>query len=346
MTLFLHAPNVHQGGGAILLLDILNAISQEISVCVLLDERMSLPERLNERIHIRRIRPTIYSRFCAEVWLLRHVKENDYVLCFGNLPPLFRLRGKVFVFIQNRYLVDDRAPLAAVPFKSRTRLRIEQRWLYLCRGNVDRFVVQTPSMQRLAEFQLGMRVTCLPFAPSTAIPSAEFSFKSIPPRFDFLYVASGESHKNHATLIDAWGLLAEEGLLPTLALTLSPEFAPQLVARVEEECTLRGLRIQNLGSLQYDQLITVYRESGALIYPSGFESFGLPLVEARFAGLAVLAPELDYVRDITDPDETFDPRSPVSIARAVKRHMKSFQPHFKPASARTFLDQLMQVNAT
>ena len=52
-----------------------------------------------------------------------------------------------------------------------------------------------------------------------------------------------------------------------------------------------------------------------------FESFGLPLIEAKQVGLPVLGSELDYVRDILNPEQSFDPNSPVSIARAVKRHL-------------------------
>lgn len=47
----------------------------------------------------------------------------------------------------------------------------------------------------------------------------------------------------------------------------------------------------------------------------------MPLVEARQAGLQVVASELDFVRDVLDPDETFDPDSSISIARAVKQFL-------------------------
>jgi hypothetical protein len=45
----------------------------------------------------------------------------------------------------------------------------------------------------------------------------------------------------------------------------------------------------------------------------------MPLIEASQAGLPVLASELDYVRDVIDPEQSFDPESAISIARAVKR---------------------------
>ena len=48
----------------------------------------------------------------------------------------------------------------------------------------------------------------------------------------------------------------------------------------------------------------------------------MPLVEANHFKLPVIASELDFVRDILDPVETFDPNSAKSISRSVKRFLK------------------------
>jgi glycosyltransferase involved in cell wall biosynthesis len=313
--LFVHAINVHQGGGAVLLCDLLLAIPPDVVTILNADARTCVPVDLPEHVRIERVEPTLRGRFAAERRLAGTVAPDDRVLCFGNLPPLFRLRADAVVFLQNRYLVDPVAPLRALPLKQRIRLWLERAWLRGCRLNASRYIVQTPSMQRLAAHQLGVSVSCAPFAPVSVLGQTDGPTEK---QFDFLYVASGEAHKNHAALIEAWGVLADEGVFPSLALTLAPETAESLLLSIEQAAA-RGLRIQNLGVLPHDRLLAMYRASGALIYPSSFESFGLPLIEARQAGLPVLAPELDYVRDVTDPDETFDPRSPLSIARSVRR---------------------------
>jgi len=90
---------------------------------------------------------------------------------------------------------------------------------------------------------------------------------------------------------------------------------------IEEMCKLHGLKITNERYLSHSEILKLYKRVDALIYPSTFESFGLPLIEARQAGLRVLASEMDYVRDVLDPEQTFDPQSPVSITRAVKRFL-------------------------
>jgi glycosyltransferase involved in cell wall biosynthesis len=61
--------------------------------------------------------------------------------------------------------------------------------------------------------------------------------------------------------------------------------------------------------------------SQAVIFPSFCESLGLPLLEARENAVPVIACERDYVREILNPVETFDPESPLSIARAVQRFL-------------------------
>ena len=43
------------------------------------------------------------------------------------------------------------------------------------------------------------------------------------------------------------------------------------------------------------------------------------MVEAKSANLKLVTSELDFVRDLVDPDETFDPDSATSMMRAVKR---------------------------
>ena len=66
----------------------------------------------------------------------------------------------------------------------------------------------------------------------------------------------------------------------------------------------------------------LYSQGPVIVFPSYFESFGLPLVEANALDLDIIASELDYVRDVCIPQETFDPHSARSIARAVLRHRR------------------------
>jgi glycosyltransferase involved in cell wall biosynthesis len=322
--LFVHATNVHTGGGRSLLLALLESLPRDLRVVALLDLRMAAPEKSRTNVEVKFVKPSLWQRFKAECWLARNLKHNDVVLCFGNLPPLFPVQGRAVVFIQNRYLIDP-VSLSSFPLKTRLRLQLERFWFLGMAGHAQAFVVQTPSMRSILESLspvAGKPVHVLPFVNTCdGYHRAWLQSGHKAPANDFIYVATGEPHKNHRRLIEAWCLLAQDGIFPSLWLTLDVTKHADLCQWLELQKTHLALRIENLGVQPHDEIRRLYTQVKALIYPSTFESFGLPLIEARQAGLAVLASELDFVRDVLDPEQVFDPQSPLSIARAVKRFM-------------------------
>ncbi|EON11770.1 glycosyltransferase [Pandoraea sp. SD6-2] len=320
--LIIHATNVHQGGGRTLL-DALLRQAPGGPITALLDSRMALAEGAVRGIDIVRVKPTPMARLRAERWLAANTGSGDVVLCFGNLPPLFKLHGWVRVFLQNRYLIDE-TPLDNFSLKDRLRISVERRWLSGRIGNVDEFIVQTPTMKRLLDEKTHGQPLAhvLPFVTdkrhySRSIGAGVTARTACQGRF--VYVSSGEPHKNHRTLLQAWCLLAEEGLFPSLQVTLDATRFADLCGDIDAMRARHGLHVTNLGHVPHSEVRALYADADALIFPSTLESFGLPLIEARQAGLPVLASELDYVRDVLDPEAAFDPYSPYSIARAVKR---------------------------
>jgi glycosyltransferase involved in cell wall biosynthesis len=342
--LIIHAPNVHIGGGRELLAALMEAIDGRHEYIALLDERFASRTPLRHAAGVMRVRPTLRDRLAAE-WQLRSLATSGArVLCFGNLPPLFRLPAKVYLYLQNRYLLGDQS-LADWPPQARTRLTLERWWLATRLGNADTIVVQTSTMRESVRARFGREAMVAPFLPERVAASAASNGPAAGARNAFLYVASGEPHKNHGRLLEAWRLLARDGLRPPLWLTLdSLRYAP-LVALLDKAVAEAGLNISNFGNVSRGALRDLYGKAAALIYPSTLESYGLPLLEARAAGLPLLTGELDYVRDIVDPDETFDPYSPLSIARAVKRFLGRPEERLPAGDAERFLARLLADDA-
>lgn len=345
MTLFIQAMNVHSGGGRSLLLSLLETRQKGLRVTAILDSRMDVSEGMPDDLLIRRVKPTILHRLWAEWRLSKKVKAGDVVLCFGNLPPLFRLHGKISLFLQNRYIVE-KVSLAGFPLKTSLRISIERLWFGWFASHVDEFIVQTPSMKRSLEIRLknNASIYIMPLINSTngysRINVLLYSKKDH--LYDFLYVATGEPHKNHIRLIEAWCLLAADGLFPSICLTIGEKSSTDLYRWIENMKTRFGLNTVNMGTISHEQVKELYGQTRAFIYPSTFESFGLPLIEARQAGLPILASELDYVRDILDPEESFDPYSAVSIARAVKRFMEIPEHPLPLLNASEFIERITE----
>lgn len=341
INLILHAPNVHSGGGLVLLQDLLSAPNLSVKLAQL-DYRAKQQLNLPTNTSLHYVNRSVLSRLIAEWRQWRTTTENDVVMCFHGLPPLLPLRGRVVVFVQNRILFET-SSLVGYPLFTRIRLTIERLWARVMQGNCNRYIVQTPSMAAAVQKCLGMNVevSVLPFAPLIHLFSPEKTPANIK-KYDFVYVASGESHKNHGNLLEAWRLLANAGLKPSLALTINPQLFPLLSAEVARHTQEYGLNIVNLGQIPALEIPNLYQSSSALIFPSKTESLGLPLIEATQLGLPVIAPELDYVRDVIQPVQTFDPNSPVSIARAVRRFLGKAEPTVHIHSAEEFLAEVLK----
>lgn len=342
MNLIIHAPNVHRGGGKTLLLNLLQAMGGGKQSClVITDERLE-PPLFPQNIEVIRFPPTIMGRASAEICLRTRATPKHVVLCLGNLPPFFRLEAqKIFLFLHNRHLLD----LGTSGFTLPVRLRntIERFWLRKRIGGVHQLIVQSPSMATLARDCLGITPVIAPFTAidEIAIPQKIVSRNLRAAEAVFLYVASGEPHKNHRRLVEAWIILAAAGINPALRLTINPAHHHELAAWIADQGRRYNLRIENTGEVEPAQLSRMYDEATALIYPSFAESLGLPLLEARSHGLPVIASERDFVRDIIAPHQTFDPESALSISRAVRRFLEIEEPPLKIGTPDEFLQAIM-----
>jgi glycosyltransferase involved in cell wall biosynthesis len=344
--LVLYAPNVHTGGGLVLLNSLLASWPQNgLELTAFLDTRARDALLLPEGCRVHWVVASAASRLKAELDLRRQAsKVNSVVFCFHGLPPILPNRAQVIVFQQNRNYLGLNA-LSAFSWRTRIRLATERLIGRLFRHRVSMYIVQTPTMKRelIAWHRRGGRsgftpkVHTLPFFGSL-IPATERLDSDV--CYDFVYLADGEAHKNHHILLKAWALLADEGLRPTLALTLTLR-DDKLRAEVDSARQEHKLEIVDLGNLPRGEALGLYKRASALIFPSTSESLGLPLIEASRLGLPILAGELDYVRDVCVPCETFDPSSPVSIARAVKRFLGRSESPIWPCSPTVFWEKLL-----
>ena len=84
--------------------------------------------------------------------------------------------------------------------------------------NVDHIFVQNIVMQDLL-IGLGYSEKNIRVIPYKNVDMVKFSGVRI--KESFIYVASGDAHKNHLNLISAWIILSKENIYPTLFLTIA-----------------------------------------------------------------------------------------------------------------------------
>lgn len=141
----------------------------------------------------------------------------------------------------------------------------------------------------------------------------------LPPRFVF-YPANPWKHKNHDVLLRALRLLRDErGRRVDLVLTGFSQDASSPVEALAKEYDVSD-QVHALGYLPVEELAYLYRRADMLVFPSLFEGFGIPLVEAMAAGCPVIAARATSIPEVAgDAAELFDPASPAALAAAMER---------------------------
>lgn len=100
-----------------------------------------------------------------------------------------------------------------------------------------------------------------------------------------LYVGSIEERKNLLLLVQALKDLKED--LPVVAVGRWTPYVKTIEAYIEENRL--GGRVRLLHTVSYSELPALYRMAALFVYPSFFEGFGIPILEAQKAGVPVIA---------------------------------------------------------
>jgi glycosyltransferase involved in cell wall biosynthesis len=131
----------------------------------------------------------------------------------------------------------------------------------------------------------------------------------------FLSVSNRRRHKNEFRLVEAFVMA---NLDPRIRLVFTGEPIPDLVRRIETH-HLRS-RVDFVGAVPEAKLPSLYRGAEALIFPSLYEGFGLPVLEAMACGTPVVTSNVTAMPEVAgDAALLVDPTSVEQIAEAMKR---------------------------
>ena len=135
----------------------------------------------------------------------------------------------------------------------------------------------------------------------------------------FFYPASPLPAKNHARLLDALKLIGERGNRDARLVLSGPTRQPW--DPVERLIAERGLddRVIRLGHVGDEEMTSLYAQTTGLIFPSLFEGFGLPVLEAMENGCPVAASGVASLPEILGgTGREFDPEDVGQIAAGLE----------------------------
>lgn len=138
----------------------------------------------------------------------------------------------------------------------------------------------------------------------------------------FFYPSNFWSHKNHEILIIAYQKYLRECEQTPWDLALTGDTSNACAQQIVDLVETLGLQahVHFLGHLKDGELKHTWELSKALVFPSLYEGFGLPIVEAMHFQTPIACSNCASMPEIAKEAALyFDPRKPVEIADALQR---------------------------
>ncbi len=167
------------------------------------------------------------------------------------------------------------------------------------------------------------RMAVVPLASrfsGTVAPPRPAHLSDLQPGQFWLDIATIEPRKNHRRLVEAYARLKSEAG-ETFPLVLAGGQG-WLMEDFEDLLCQLGIRenVRLLGNISDDDVAWLYNNCFAFVYPSLFEGFGMPVLEAMSLGAAVITSNTSSLPEVTgDTGLLVDPLDVDSIYQAMRR---------------------------
>jgi glycosyltransferase involved in cell wall biosynthesis len=133
-----------------------------------------------------------------------------------------------------------------------------------------------------------------------------------------LYAGNVKPHKNLERLIDAFHLVRNRGLSDLKLVLIGDDISKYAALRRAVHRHQLHKYVRFLGYMPEDTLTAMYRLASVFVFPSLYEGFGLPPLEAMASGTPVVTSNLSSLPEVAgDAAILVDPYEPESIADGV-----------------------------
>lgn len=177
-------------------------------------------------------------------------------------------------------------------------------------GNLDQTLIRT------IHLRMAQRIV-----PAAQHDKSVLARLGVAPQRYLIYPANFWKHKNHEMLLAAFGIACASGLPEDVSLvcTGSPGERQSWLAGAATSMDL-GKRVVFPGYLPNAELAALMANCSGVIFPSLYEGFGLPVIEAMAAGVPVACSNTTSLPEVAaEAAVLFDPRVPTQIAEAMVR---------------------------
>lgn len=164
------------------------------------------------------------------------------------------------------------------------------------------------------------KVRVVPHGPGQLAAVAPTGLPAGVPERYALHVGTLEPRKNVLVLLEAWRQLRRcEPQSPPLVLCGKYGWRSEEIEHRVRAAEREGW-VVHPGYVEAGELAALYRRAAVVVFPSLYEGFGLPAVEAQHAGSPLVCSDLPVLREVAGEGALFvPPDDPAALAAAVRR---------------------------
>ena len=138
------------------------------------------------------------------------------------------------------------------------------------------------------------------------------------PQFYNLYVGSVNERKNLKSIIKAYAYLEGKDLIPMIIIGNGKKYKEECIQLIKDlNLTNYFIWVSNMYDVKHLQL--AYQHANTFIYPSFYEGFGIPIIEALLSKTPVITSNISSLPEAAGDNAVFiNPSKPLEIANAIR----------------------------
>jgi glycosyltransferase involved in cell wall biosynthesis len=172
--------------------------------------------------------------------------------------------------------------------------------------------------EKIAVIHNGVSDAFRPLSDPTKLAQLRTRFGWPTDRF-ILFAGGADPRKNHSALLQAYAMRATQLGSHCLVMLGAPTHR---FGNIHGSAQRFGLneRVICVGHLSADELRVLYAHADVFVFPSLYEGFGMPVLEAMASGAPVITSATTSLREVAgDAAVLIDPHSPEQLAEALVR---------------------------
>ena len=250
--------------------------------------------------------------FFSYNFLVKDSGDNVYVF-FENRIPVVNVMGKIIAVIHD---------VRSLRYEESNKHRRANTFI-----NTQKIIKKADVIITVSEFTKRELADIFRVAPAkievvyNGVNASAFAGKhdvskyNLPGRY-ILYFGSCDSHKNVPALVKAYSLLPAE-LRDSYKLVITNQSN-----EVKDSVNALGLtrQVQYLSRIPDEDKPGIYHGASLFVWPSLYEGFGIPILEAQASGVPVVSSNAASMPEVAgDSAVLFDPHDTKAIASAIER---------------------------